>query len=324
MRTLTTTLNKARVRAFTLVEILVVVAIIALLVAVLMPALKKAKEASKATTCLSNLKQQGQGFAAYSKDYKQYLPVANSFRYYLLDGGYHNYWCERSLDSDWVKVNNGALYPRYTGNTLGLFFCASNTGATEKSKMSPNPPAPEQNDLLFKYHVDRPSRSYAGWVNPHNTNNCPVTAYDYALPAAPGKHPRDGTKDVYPNDTLHYSQCQDHPDLLGSPYYYYMNDPVLENNPDAKAFLGPIAPVGKRGKYPIQALLVDAYFGQGRGYHINGWNVLFSDYHAKRVGDAVKKIDNAAGSAFHYPPAGVPTGRDAELYIAWDYLSRNP
>jgi len=44
-------------RAFTLIEVLVVVAIIALLVAILLPSLKKAREEARAVICGSNMKQ---------------------------------------------------------------------------------------------------------------------------------------------------------------------------------------------------------------------------------------------------------------------------
>ena len=51
----------SRTRAFTLIEILVVVAIIALLIAILLPALAKARDASRAVVCGSNMKQAIQG-----------------------------------------------------------------------------------------------------------------------------------------------------------------------------------------------------------------------------------------------------------------------
>ena len=55
-------------RAFTLVELLVVVAIIALLAAILFPVFERAREAARRSACESNLKQIGLGITQYVQD----------------------------------------------------------------------------------------------------------------------------------------------------------------------------------------------------------------------------------------------------------------
>src|SRR3954451_5665794 len=61
-------------RAFTLVELLVVIAIIALLIAILLPALMRAREQANRVKCMSNLRQIGTACVMYANDNKGYIP----------------------------------------------------------------------------------------------------------------------------------------------------------------------------------------------------------------------------------------------------------
>jgi prepilin-type N-terminal cleavage/methylation domain-containing protein len=69
-------------RAFTLIELVVVVAIIAVLTALLLPALAAAKDKAKRAACLSNLRQVGFAIQTYAEDFDgriPYGPIAPPF-----------------------------------------------------------------------------------------------------------------------------------------------------------------------------------------------------------------------------------------------------
>lgn len=65
---------------FTLVELLVLIAILCILAALLMPGLQRAHHIARRTSCGSNMKQIGAATAAYTDDYKGFLPT--TYRFY--------------------------------------------------------------------------------------------------------------------------------------------------------------------------------------------------------------------------------------------------
>ena len=87
-------------RAFTLVELLVVVGIIAVLIAILMPALGRARESARRVNCMSNLRQLTTAWLAYAQANKgRLVPAENNA----------DSWADSGNTDDAVVA--GLLYP---------------------------------------------------------------------------------------------------------------------------------------------------------------------------------------------------------------------
>ena len=85
--------SKRHRNGFTLIELLVVIAIIAILAAILFPVFAKAREAARATTCKSNLKQIGLAANMYKQDYDETLPFSvNGQNSFTWTGTGTTYW----------------------------------------------------------------------------------------------------------------------------------------------------------------------------------------------------------------------------------------
>jgi prepilin-type processing-associated H-X9-DG protein/prepilin-type N-terminal cleavage/methylation domain-containing protein len=109
-------------RAFTLVELLVVIGIIALHIAILLPALSKAREQANAVKCMSNERQMGQALVLFTNDHGGYLPKAwfNDGIIYSGNNGGKTTWEYREPFYGWTY-----LLSLYLGKNKELFRCPS-------------------------------------------------------------------------------------------------------------------------------------------------------------------------------------------------------
>ncbi len=101
--------DRDRFRAFTLIEVLVVVAIIALLIAILLPSLARAREQTRTTLCRANMKQLMTGQLLYAHDSRR-LPATHSLFYeQLLFPGGVRCW-PLAAGNTWEGARGGTAY----------------------------------------------------------------------------------------------------------------------------------------------------------------------------------------------------------------------
>jgi prepilin-type N-terminal cleavage/methylation domain-containing protein/prepilin-type processing-associated H-X9-DG protein len=102
-------------RAFTLVELLVVIGIIAVLVAILLPALNNAREQARTTQCLSNLHQIGLAHEMYLNQFNQFI-VPTDYGNQTAPPGPNGYSTVESWETILITMNFLA-YPPYTNTS---------------------------------------------------------------------------------------------------------------------------------------------------------------------------------------------------------------
>jgi prepilin-type N-terminal cleavage/methylation domain-containing protein/prepilin-type processing-associated H-X9-DG protein len=174
-------------RAFTLVELLVVVAMIAVLVAMLLPVMNKARAEARAIVCASNLRQIATGYILYAHANNGWFPVSlvdNDFygtKVYFR-GYYSDEWCRTdgwttspaSRNPPYNRCAPTMIAPKYI--TPEVFFCPDNL----PDKLS--------RDLItwrnFAKFLDDGSKTASQWNTLHGFNPSYLGNLDvsYSLP----------------------------------------------------------------------------------------------------------------------------------------------
>ena len=116
-------------KGFTLIELLVVISIIAIISAIVFPAFTKAREKSRQTVCLSNLKQLGVAMRMYADDWDGCLPAARIFE--GGEGNPYGNWAGCYIYGGVCDPDKGQL-SSYV-KSIRVYMCPSSAGVKPKN-----------------------------------------------------------------------------------------------------------------------------------------------------------------------------------------------
>jgi prepilin-type processing-associated H-X9-DG protein/prepilin-type N-terminal cleavage/methylation domain-containing protein len=286
----------SRRKAFTLVELLVVIGIIALLISVLLPALNKARQSAASLQCTSNIRQLAMAAITFAQEHHQHIPVCsdnslvvgvNSF-----NDPYKQNFSYRATGSpladelqDWAS----ALLPYMGDRSLTDFQKAP----TDKTKVFQCPSDPWMNDpqpgyrlfndvsntvsnfqpISYGYNADIGCLTDSAGVGRFAASTASVTVFN-------GPAPLGGFfGHIYkPAETLLFADCGNRPEVAGNTpldyndvLYYTTNANNLTKSISPGTMLGESLKVNFLGRIPYIR-------------HRNRINIAFADGHAENVG----------------------------------------
>ena len=159
-------------RAFTLVELLVVIGIIAVLVAILLPAMNRAREAAVTANCLSNMRDVGNAIQMYAVENKDKAPIGH-FNTRLHESYVISFKATAAAPDTRIYPILGHLYQSGLMKDARAFFCPSPNHIDDRwtydGENNPWPPELGTQFIRAGYYT-RPGVSWGGGIYP------PVTA----------------------------------------------------------------------------------------------------------------------------------------------------
>jgi prepilin-type N-terminal cleavage/methylation domain-containing protein/prepilin-type processing-associated H-X9-DG protein len=136
-------------RAFTLVELLVVIGIIALLISILLPALNKARQSANSLACQANLHSIGQAISMYVADSKGILPYGWWNGTWNPQGTTNGSTLDTSHGNDWVSLLLNELNGKLGGSMNDVATNGSIISRTRQMFMCPDAPGQGVNGTSF-------------------------------------------------------------------------------------------------------------------------------------------------------------------------------
>ncbi|MCW5937044.1 MAG: prepilin-type N-terminal cleavage/methylation domain-containing protein [Fimbriimonadaceae bacterium] len=241
-----------RLAAFTLIELLVVIAIIAILAAILFPVFSQAKEAGKASSCLSNNKQLATAIQLYLGDNDDFFAQSLYSKQREMGGsGLDVLTLIITTDNDFFTVYDA--HQPYT-KSKEVQVCTSRQATVNL-------------DNLFPWTFQIPT--------PPNVRFTEFTrrssyGFNWALFQDPGIASLGGD-----DPTINSSQLEE-PSKTTAFYDSFLLLPYTPEGDMMEGFKRPT----------LQELLRDGFFGgiifPGAPRHADGFNISFADGHAKR------------------------------------------